>query len=629
MNLKCIDLFSGAGGLSLGFKNSEFEILMHCEYIDNFATTYRKNIDCKINIRDITSSEPDIIMKENSIFSEDIDVIIGGPPCQGFSLANTSKNFIIQKHNHLVKHYIKYIETFKPKAFVMENVPNMLNKEFKFYLTKSTDEEEDLKKIMIVPLKESIVIGKSSHSNCLSKKLNNLYRQGKSTNSVSLLIHNNEMTISKENYYSKLCIILDKIIYIIQDFSDKNYNFIDELNSHIAKINIAKLKNSKNLLNTSTKNKLTSIINILRNQLDHLQKPQSIKELVDLWDNFREYEDLLKILLHYNELVENNIKFSEFQCDSNGNINTSIYSYNIVDYCEAKFKSLGYLFDKNVLNSANYGVPQLRNRIVFVGVLPKYINIRTKEDFIQEIHQNNIELQALESTVFSNGDIDNYLLNKMKNDEKKKFLFPDPILCSDEFITFDNALSDLYELAPISDTTLYRECPSNNLEIKTEYQSLIRENCEYIKNHVNTSTRDEIKKRFELIGIGKNYKDVLPHLEKDYDKVSNTHSTIYLRPDPNLPSKTVPNIRKSMWIHPYYNRALSIREAARLQSFPDSFEFFGTKDQQYQQIGNAVPPLMAQAIAEKLKYLLTGKYNHNFTNKIRKLASKKINLKNK
>ena len=70
------------------------------------------------------------------------------------------------------------------------------------------------------------------------------------------------------------------------------------------------------------------------------------------------------------------------------------------------------------------------------------------------------------------------------------------------------------------------------------------------------------------------------------------------------PSGTVVNVRKSMWIHPTENRAVSVREAARLQTFPDSFSFSGPKDSQYQQVGNAVPPMLSKAIAEQiLKYI--------------------------
>ena len=67
------------------------------------------------------------------------------------------------------------------------------------------------------------------------------------------------------------------------------------------------------------------------------------------------------------------------------------------------------------------------------------------------------------------------------------------------------------------------------------------------------------------------------------------------------------NVRKSMWIHPALNRAISIREAARLQTFPDSFVFCGSKDKQYQQVGNAVPPVMAKAIAKQLAATLERK----------------------
>ena len=70
--------------------------------------------------------------------------------------------------------------------------------------------------------------------------------------------------------------------------------------------------------------------------------------------------------------------------------------------------------------------------------------------------------------------------------------------------------------------------------------------------------------------------------------------------DPNSPSVVIANYRKNMLIHPFENRGLSVREAARIQSFPDNFVFKGNLSFQQQQIGNAVPPLLAKAIFEQI-----------------------------
>ena len=86
--------------------------------------------------------------------------------------------------------------------------------------------------------------------------------------------------------------------------------------------------------------------------------------------------------------------------------------------------------------------------------------------------------------------------------------------------------------------------------------------------------------------------------------MQNEQNTIYMRLKYDEPSGTVVNVRKSMWIHPELDRAISIREAARLQTFPDSFIFEGTKDSQYQQVGNAVPPFLAKAVAESIISIL-------------------------
>ena len=107
--------------------------------------------------------------------------------------------------------------------------------------------------------------------------------------------------------------------------------------------------------------------------------------------------------------------------------------------------------------------------------------------------------------------------------------------------------------------------------------------------------------RFKALKQGENFHALDDELKTNtYTDVSRTQNTIYLRLNYDAPSGTVINVRKSMWIHPTLDRAISVREAARLQTFPDSFVFCGTKDKQYQQVGNAVPPIMAEAIAEEL-----------------------------
>ena len=122
-----------------------------------------------------------------------------------------------------------------------------------------------------------------------------------------------------------------------------------------------------------------------------------------------------------------------------------------------------------------------------------------------------------------------------------------------------------------------------------------------LKNHIITDTRDTAMERFKALKQGQNFHALDDSLKTNtYTDISRTQNTIYLRLDYDTPCGTVINVRKSMWVHPTLDRAVSVREAARLQTFPDSFVFCGSKDKQYQQVGNAVPPIMAKAIAKKL-----------------------------
>ena len=86
----------------------------------------------------------------------------------------------------------------------------------------------------------------------------------------------------------------------------------------------------------------------------------------------------------------------------------------------------------------------------------------------------------------------------------------------------------------------------------------------------------------------------------NYANKEDCHSGIYRRLKADEPSVVISNYRKNMLIHPFQDRGLSVREAARLQSFPDKFIFKGSLMHMQQQIGNAVPPLLAKAVFEKI-----------------------------
>ena len=110
----------------------------------------------------------------------------------------------------------------------------------------------------------------------------------------------------------------------------------------------------------------------------------------------------------------------------------------------------------------------------------------------------------------------------------------------------------------------------------------------------------KIIERYKYIGQGQNWKAIPEHLMQNYADKGRCHSGIYKRLMASQPSVVISNYRKSMLIHPYQDRGLSVREAARLQSFPDDFYFEGPISHIQQQIGNAVPPLLAKAVFEQI-----------------------------
>ena len=267
-----------------------------------------------------------------------------------------------------------------------------------------------------------------------------------------------------------------------------------------------------------------------------------------------------RMLSKAQEIHENHIVVDAYSVEDG--IAAVIRSFAVYDYLERVLQAPenDYVLDKDVLCAADYGAPQKRMRFVVIGI---------------------------------------------KRRISSKIALPKGRFDADEYRTVRDAISDLEDVKPVVELEDDKEGialqPKENLG---ELASSLRDS-KILKNHMVTKTTDTAMQRFKALKQGENYHALDDSLKTNtYTDASRTQNTIYLRLNYDEPCGTVVNVRKSMWIHPTRDRAISVREAARLQTFPDSFVFCGSKDKQYQQVGNAVPPIMAKSIAKKLAKVL-------------------------
>lgn len=166
----------------------------------------------------------------------------------------------------------------------------------------------------------------------------------------------------------------------------------------------------------------------------------------------------------------------------------------------------------------------------------------------------------------------------------------------DNPITVSEAISDLPSLqnGSIEPRLKYKA------KALSAYAKKLKGQRKVVTQNYVTKNSITVTNRYKHIRQGSNWHDIPVELMNNYKDHTRCHSSIYRRLSENEPAVIISNYRKSMLIHPTEDRGLSVREAARLQSFPDSYEFVGSLDQIQQQVGNAVPPLLAKAIFEKI-----------------------------
>ena len=223
----------------------------------------------------------------------------------------------------------------------------------------------------------------------------------------------------------------------------------------------------------------------------------------------------------------------------------TLYDGQIKEEILRRFRKMGYNIDCKILCAADYGVPQIRKRLIFMGV------------------RKDIGMPK----------------------------FPEPMFTPDKYRTCRDAISDL----PSRECDFGEEEDEYTSEPMSEYQKMMRKGMKVLYNHVATKHTQMVKDTIALVPEGGNYKDLPPGWGE-----SRKFNEAWTRYHGDKPSRTIDTGHRNHF-HYEYNRVPTIRENARLQSFPDEFVFLGTRTQQNRQVGNAVPPMLGYHLGIALK----------------------------
>lgn len=611
-----IDFFAGAGGFSEGFLQAETgnkfydfvgasDINKNCELTHVVRYNHQLGLDAYFLCKDIT--DPDFIPElKKKIGNRKIDVICGGPPCQSFSLAGKRRKF--DKKDDLFSYYLEIIKILKPKYFVMENVKGILTKE-----------KGQIKELILKEIKSII---DNTEIPSLSKFVKALIKENPNQKFILECIIDriefeaktgNELVSARKNYINKLSNLLKLLTPKIVDY-------------HISKTDkgILTIRHGLNLL--SNHNEINKIRRSLIKQKDinYLDNDS----FVEAYDIFIEELDastvIAKIEKAFKGLVVNEGFETEIEQFLRG---LNIYSWvlddcfsslsdfsseaNLKNECERILEKLR-LYNINapfVANASNYGVPQNRERVLFIGCrkdqkLIEDIPSTVSEDEKVKIFEALYDLDFIKNNQHARG-YEKIDLKKMYNGSTKQM----KALIQKRKIDGKTLKSSGKTYAQWSKegrlNGRFNQKPPFYVK---SFDALKSEEKSYDKlhNHQTSNQKEDVVKRLEIILNEGNYKLAKEKLEK-VGLSSKKRNYNVLKAD--KVSSTVMTIADD-YIHYNAPRALTVREMARLQSFDDSFVFQGkrstggnmrkTEIPQYTLVGNAVPPLLARAVAMEI-----------------------------
>jgi len=613
-----VDLFAGAGGFSEGFLQAEHnnrffdfvvanDINENCELTHVVRYNHQLGLDAEFLKQDIT--EPDFLDNLlEKIDGRKIDVVCGGPPCQSFSLAGKRKKF--DKKDDLFSHYLEVIKVLQPKYFVMENVKGILTKEggkIKELIIKEINSIVDTKEI---PLLNTFIkkIRKESNSFLFDSilkrvELEKLLEKDKETGKADFISF-------VENRFKKLT---PKIADYKTSKTDENINTIRHGFNLLArtkeweklKRDIIKEKDFCNIDSDDFANSFTDFLTEISSENVISKIENSFKALKVPTIYKKDCEDIITALKIYTTSFDESIEILKSQCTKSQKkeletILESIRLYKI----EQPF----------VANASNYGVPQNRERVLFIGCrkdqkyiseIPATVSEEEKVTIFEALYDLDFIGNNQEAHRYEEIDISaqyNGTAKKMAKLLKKRKINGKPISKGGKSFAEWSKKGRLIERFKPQTKPFYVK-NTEGLENGEKYFDILN-------NHKTSNQNETVIERLGVILKNGNYRKSQPELEK-LNLSTNKRNYNVLKPDEQ--SSTIMTIADD-YIHYNSPRSLTVREMARLQSFDDSFVFQGkrstggnnrkTEVPQYTLVGNAVPPLLARAVAsEILKYI--------------------------
>lgn len=606
-----VDLFAGAGGISEGFMQAftdtkYYDFILASDINENCELTHRVRYNKQLGLstkfltEDIMSPQflSDLLKALNG---RTIDVVTGGPSCQSFSLSGRRKRF--DKRDGLFNHYLKVIRTLRPKYFVMENVKGLLNKDNGRFKTEIMREMRSI-------INSQEVGNFMSYAYQLLKESVSPFLAAAFTTKLQMEMTDSDekATEYKERFFDLLDEQLRKITRQIDYRTSKSDRNVSTIRHGLSLLRhkerrdkiTADIINEKTLSNIDN-DMFAEQFNAFLATISDEDISASITKSIDMVADLKKAGQDTKDLKHAIDLYS----FSLDEC-FDGLLTIAKSKSKEKEHAEMMKRIHLYNVEQMVLLSSDYGVPQNRERVVFIGS-------RYDQKPISDVPatvKSNEKVTVYEAI----GDLDFIGNGEVRTTYDKPAEHPE----------WENLVKRRHvfgEIANDSDAKTFAEwsrtgrlahrftfdCQPFYVKDMTELNSGAIFETSELFNHQTSLQNDTVRQRLKVIAECGGYNDECKQKLKALGIDSNKRNYFVLKADGQSP--TVVTMADD-FIHYASHRAMTVREMARLQSFDDSFVFQGKRQTggdkrkseipQYTLVGNAVPPLMARAIGNEI-----------------------------